>query len=94
MEVIHRSDFNFNYNFKFGKFTLKDYEEVSVALNNYVIGKMSNNLMIPGIAGVSVWKKKDLVKMLVQESGIDEEKVEEMITFSDIIQKTKMQICL
>lgn len=81
MEVIHRSDFNFNYNFKFGKFTLKDYEEVSVALNNYVIGKMSNNLMIPGIAGVSVWKKKDLVKMLVQESGIDEEKVEEMITF-------------
>ena len=37
--------------------------------------------MIPGIAGVSVWKKKDLVKMLVQESGIDEEKVEEMITF-------------
>lgn len=81
MEVIHRSDFNFNYNFKFGKFTLKDYEEVSVALNNYVIGKMSNNLMIPGTAGVSAWKKKDLVKMLVQESGIDEEKVEEMITF-------------
>lgn len=82
MEVIHRSDFNFNYNFMFGKFSLKDYEEVSTALNDYVIRKMTNNhVLIPGIAGVSVWQREDLVKMLVRKSGIDEEKVEEMINF-------------
>lgn len=82
MEVIHRSDFNFNYNFMFGKFSLKDYEEVSTVLNNYVIRKMTNNhVLIPGIAGVSVCQREDLVKMLVRKSGIDEEKVEEMINF-------------
>ena len=66
----------------FGKFSLKDYEEVSTALNDYVIRKMTNNhVLIPGIAGVSVWQREDLVKMLVRKSGIDEEKVEEMINF-------------
>lgn len=82
IEDIHRSDFNFNYNFMFGKFSLKDYEEVSTVLNNYVIRKMTNNhVLIPGRTGVGVCQKEDLVKMLVRESGIDEEKVEEMITF-------------
>ncbi len=85
IEDIHRSDFNFNYNFMFGKFSLKDYEEVSTVLNNYVIRKMTNNhVLIPGRTGVSVCQKEDLVKMLVRESGIDEEKVEEMITFFSI----------
>ncbi len=58
IEAIHRSDFNFTYNFMFGKFSLKDYEEVSTVLNNYVIRKMTNNhVLIPRRTGVSVCQK-------------------------------------
>ena len=82
IETVHRSDFSFSYNFNFGKFSLKDYEEISVVLNNYIMRKMLNNhVLIPGEEGIAIWKKEDLVKMLVEESGIAKEKVEEMIAF-------------
>lgn len=82
METIHRSDFSFNYNFNFGKFTLKEYEEISVVLNNYIVRKMFNShVRIPGDEGISLWKKEDLVRMLVEKSGITKEKVEEIIAF-------------
>lgn len=82
MENIHRSDFNVNYNFNFGKFSLKDYEEISVVLNNYIVRKMLNSyVLIPGDEGISIWEKEDLIKMLVEESEIAKEKVEEIIAF-------------
>lgn len=82
IETVHRSDFSFNYNFNFGKFSLKDYEEISVALNNYIMRKMLNShVLIPGEAGISIWEKEELVKMLAEESGIAKEKVEEVIDF-------------
>lgn len=82
METIHRSDFSFNYNFNFGEFTLNDYEEISVVLNNYIVRKLFyNHVRIPGDEGISIWKKEDLVRMLVGESGITKEKVEEIIAF-------------
>lgn len=82
IETIHRSDFSFDYDFNFGKFSLKDYEEFSVALNNYIMNKMFNRYALSfRIEGVCIWKKVDLVNMLVEVSGIDKEKVEEMIAF-------------
>lgn len=82
METVHRSDFSFNYNFNFGKFSLKEYEEISVVLNNYIMRKMLNShVLIPGEEGISIWEKEELVKMLADESGIAKETVEEMIAF-------------
>lgn len=82
IETIHRSDFSFNYNFNFGKFSLKDYEEISVVLNNYIMRKMFNShMLLPGKEGISIWKKEELIKMLVAESGIAKEIVEEIIAF-------------
>lgn len=55
IENIHRSDFSFNYNFNFGKFSLKDYEEISVVLNNHIMRKILNNhVLIPGKEGISI----------------------------------------
>ena len=82
METVHRSDFSFNYNFNFGEFTLNDYEEISVVLNNYIMRKLFyNHVRIPGDEGISIWEKEELVRMLAEESGISKEKVEEMIAF-------------
>lgn len=90
MENVHRSDFSFNYNFNFGKFSLKEYEEVSVVLNNYIMRKILNShVLIPGEEGISIWKKEELVKMLADESGIAKEIVEEMIAFFQYDAKDK-----
>lgn len=82
MEIVHRRDFDFTYNFNFGKFTLKDYEEISTALNNYIMRKKKNShILNPGVAGITKCKRVELVEMLIKESGICKEKVEEVVNF-------------
>lgn len=82
IETVHRSDFIFSYNFNFGNFTLKDYEEISSGLNNYIMRRMLNNhILIPGDEGIIKCKRDKLVDMLIEESGICREKVEDAVDF-------------
>lgn len=82
IEAVHRSDFSFDYNFDFGKFTLRDYEAVSVVLNNYIMRKiLKNHVLIPGEEGIDIWIKEDLINMLVDESGVERKSVEGMLAF-------------
>lgn len=68
IETVHRSDFIFSYNFNFGNFTLKDYEEISSGLNNYIMRRMLNNhILIPGDEGIIKCKRDKLVDMLIEE---------------------------
>ena len=67
---------------KSGRSVCYSVPDNTVVLNNYIMRKMLNNhVLIPGEEGIAIWKKEDLVKMLVEESGIAKEKVEEMIAF-------------
>lgn len=82
IERSHRIDFNFGYNFNFGNFNLKDYEEFSAGLNNYVFDKIRKpHVVIPGEEGLICLSRHEWVNLLSKESGLSVDTVENIIDF-------------
>lgn len=81
-ELIQRADFNLGYNFNFGEFTLKDYEEFSVVLNNYIVdGWKKRKIVIPGEEGIWRISVEELCGIMLEETSLQKNAIEGIIKF-------------